>query len=79
MLSRAALVAELQAKGIGNLVPEEIKRIYGLLESEFVPLELCHKLAPLLEKLEGLTQPMSSASPVVDLALQQYSKSLQKV
>ena len=63
-LSREALVPELVAKGVLNLVPPEIKRIHTLLESEFSPLQLCHQLAPLLEQLDGLSKPLSSASPV---------------
>lgn len=63
-LSRGALVSELGAKGVLNLVPAEIKRIHTLLESEFNPLQLCHQLGPLLEQLEGLSKPLSAASPV---------------
>ena len=47
-LSRGALVSELGAKGVLNLVPAEIRRIHTLLESEFNPLQLCHQLGPLL-------------------------------
>ena len=63
-LSRGALVSELGAKGVLNLVPPEIKRIHTLLESEFNPLQLCHQLGPLLEQLDGLSKPLSAASPV---------------
>ena len=44
VLSRTGLLAELQAKGILNLVPAEVKAIHGLLEADFNPLELCQKL-----------------------------------
>eukprot|EP00884_Botryococcus_braunii_P006913 jgi/Botrbrau1/16222/Bobra.0066s0008.1 len=79
ILSRAALVQELSAKGILSLVPEEVRAIHTLLESDFNPLELCKKLSPLLDSLDALTKPMSSASPVSEAALGQYRKSLQTV
>ena len=44
MLSRTGLLAELQSKGILNLVPAEVKQIHALLEADFNPLELCRKL-----------------------------------
>ena len=44
VLSRTGLLAELQAKGILNLVPAEVKQIHALLEADFNPLELCRKL-----------------------------------
>lgn len=76
ILSRAALVQELSSKGILSLVPEEVRAIHTLLESDFNPLELCKKLTPLLESLTALTKPMSSASPVAEANLGQYCKSL---
>eukprot|EP00891_Asterochloris_glomerata_P003711 jgi/Astpho2/3711/Aster-04897 len=79
VLARTALVGELASKGVGNLVPDEIKQILTLLEGDFVPLELCHRLQPLLETLGGLSKPMSGASPVVDVGLEQYTASLQQV
>ncbi|KAK9833458.1 hypothetical protein WJX81_007146 [Elliptochloris bilobata] len=78
-LSRGALVADLGAKGVLNLVPEEIKQIHALLEADFVPLELCARLSPLLDALEGLNRPLSPASPVPDAALGQYKRALQQV
>jgi len=44
VLSRTGLLAELQSKGILNLVPAEVKQIHALLEADFNPLELCRKL-----------------------------------
>ncbi len=40
-LSRKALLADLRAKKILDIVPEEVRHIYTLLESDFSPLELC--------------------------------------
>jgi hypothetical protein len=39
-----------------------VKDIFHLLEADFNPLELCTKLAPLLEKLPGLNAEVSSSS-----------------
>ncbi|KAK9824579.1 hypothetical protein WJX72_011465 [[Myrmecia] bisecta] len=79
ILSRTALVSELASKGVLNIVPDEIKQIHALLESDFTPLELCQRLGPLLDSLDGLSKPMSGASPVQDAGLGQYKKSLQQV
>ena len=78
ILSRSALVSELAAKGILNLVPEPVKQLYAVLEQDFSPLQLCRKLAPLLEQLDGLNKPLSSASPVQDAPLGDYRKSLEQ-
>lgn len=40
-LSRKALLSELRAKKLVDIVPEEVRQIYVLLESDFSPLELC--------------------------------------
>ena len=44
-----------------------------------MPLELCARLVPLLDALEGLNRPLSPASPVPDAALGQYKRALQQV
>lgn len=59
ILSRTALVSDLSSKGVVNLVSNEVRQIYSLLEADFTPLELCQRLAPLLEKLETVSEPMS--------------------
>lgn len=41
---------------------QEVKDIFHLLEADFNPLELCTKLAPLLEKLPALNAEVSSRS-----------------
>ncbi len=58
-MSRTALVSDLSSKGVVNLVSDEVRQIYSLLEAEFTPLELCQKLAPLLTQLESVTKSMS--------------------
>lgn len=78
-LSRSALLSDLTAKGLLNLVPEPIKQLYAVLESDFSPLHLCAKLAPMLEQLDSLNQPLSSASPVQDVQLGHYKTYLQQV
>ena len=54
-------------------------QIHALLEADFVPLELCARLVPLLDALEGLNRPLSPASPVPNAALGQYKRALQQV
>ena len=79
LLSRSSLLAELHAKGIPSLVPEEVKQILGLLEAEFVPLELCHRLQPLLAKVNDFSGSLSAAAPISRVDLQQFVPSLQNV
>ena len=59
ILSRTALVSDLSSKGVVNLVSDEVRQIYSLLEADFTPLELCQRLAPLLTQLETVTKSMS--------------------
>ena len=49
----------MSSKGVVNLVSDEVKQIYSLLEADFTPLELCQRLAPLLESLENTNKQMS--------------------
>ncbi|KAF5827767.1 eukaryotic initiation factor [Dunaliella salina] len=79
VLSRAALLGSIQALNILNLVVPEVRQIFDLFTAEFSPLELCSRLAPLLARLQEMTQPMSPASPVKDVALGQYVDSLKQV
>ena len=60
------------------MVPEELRALYSLLESEFSPLDLCARVAPLLERLDSLGAPLSSASPVQEASLAQYKAALQQ-
>jgi translation initiation factor 3 subunit A len=53
------LVSDLSSKGVVNLVSDEVRQIYSLLEADFTPLELCQRLAPLLKQLESVTKTMS--------------------
>ena len=69
ILSRTALVSDLSSKGVVNLVSDEVRQIYSLLEADFTPLELCQRLAPLLEKLETVTEPMSGVTLLLMLSL----------
>eukprot|EP00897_Mesotaenium_endlicherianum_P001035 jgi/Mesen1/10932/ME000095S10273 len=79
VLSRAALMSELVTKGLLSYVPQDVKDLYNLLENEFHPLDLASRVQPLLTKLEGLSDKLSSASPVPEVALEQYIPSLEKV
>lgn len=79
VLTRSSLLADLTAKGLLNLVPEPIRALYVTLDQDFSPLQLCKKLAPLLDQLDSMDQPLSSASPVQQASLAQYKHSLQQV
>ena len=68
-MSRTALVSDLSSKGVVNLVSDEVRQIYSLLEADFTPLELCQRLAPLLKQLESVTKPMSGMSSDCDSSL----------
>jgi len=57
-LSREALMREIRAKGLLQVVPKEVKEIFDLIEGTFDPLGKCKRLAPLLDKLESLDRPM---------------------
>ncbi len=63
LLSREALLTDIERKGLLGLVPPEVKQLFVLLESEFNPLQLCKVVAPLLEKLLALNQGVSGEGP----------------
>ena len=60
-------------------MPDDIKHILSLMESEFTPLQLCHKLAPLLEKLPHLATNLSAASPIQHVDPGLFRKPLEQV
>jgi len=92
-LSRSALVAELTTRGVLSLVPAPVRAVYALLESEWAPLDLCARLAPLLDEVcgpatedgekkaafAGPLAPVSPACPVPSAAdLSSYRAPLQR-
>ncbi|KAL4444951.1 hypothetical protein ABPG77_004001 [Micractinium sp. CCAP 211/92] len=79
LLSREALLTDIERKGLLGLVPPEVKQLFVLLESEFNPLQLCKVVAPLLEELQALNQGVSAASPVQDMPLESFVAPLQRV
>lgn len=62
-------MSDLSSKGVVNLVSDEVRQIYSLLEADFTPLELCQRLAPLLEKLGTVTEAMSGMDPLAHAIL----------
>lgn len=60
-------------------VPQTVKDLYHLLENDFHPLDLAHKVQPLLRKLSELSDKLSSASPVPEVQLEQYIPGLERV
>nr|GEU88848.1 eukaryotic translation initiation factor 3 subunit A-like [Tanacetum cinerariifolium] len=79
VLSRSTLLADLVSKGVMTYVTPEVKDLYQLLESEFLPLDLASKVRPLLTKISKLGGKISSASSVPDVQLSQYVPALEKV
>jgi hypothetical protein len=51
VLSRQALLSAVSTPQMLALVPPEVRQVYDLLTTEFSPLELCQRMAPLLDKL----------------------------
>jgi translation initiation factor 3 subunit A len=79
VLSRAALLPELVAKGLLTYVSQEVKDLYNLVENEFHPLDLAAKVQPHMLRLSKLSDKLSSASPVPEVQLEQYVPALEKL
>ncbi|KAK3246629.1 Eukaryotic translation initiation factor 3 subunit A [Cymbomonas tetramitiformis] len=80
VLSRAALLSELNSKNMVALAYPEVKELYNLLENEFHPLDLCQKVQPLLEKLNTMSDGFSSSNtPMPDVSLSQYTPALERL
>ncbi len=79
ILTRQALLSSITTQNILALVPREVRAVYELLTSDFNPLELCAKLAPLMADVANVASPMSAASPVKDLNMGLYVNSLKQV
>jgi len=83
LLSRAALLFDIERKGLLQLVPPEVKAVHSALEGDFNPLHLCKALKPLLDALPSLGAAMvpSAACPAgADAAtLEAYVPFLQQV
>lgn len=67
ILSKNQLLASLANMNMLALAPPEVRQLHELLTSDFSPLELCARLAPLLEKIADVGSSMSGASPVKDI------------
>ncbi|GLC73813.1 hypothetical protein PLESTF_001423800 [Pleodorina starrii] len=79
LLTRQALLATISTSNLLALVPAEVRAIHDALSQDFNPLELCHRMAPLLEKLPELAAaPLSSAAPVRTVALDKYVPALKQ-
>lgn len=80
LLNRASLMAEVQAKTILSQAHEDVRAVFSLLETEFNPLELCQRLAPLLERVANLDMSLSAGAGIpaeVDVAF--FTRGIQKV
>jgi len=81
LLSRAALIADIDRKGLLSLVPPGVKAVFTALETDFDPLQMCKSVAPLLEALPGQLPAgaPSPAAPVQEVGLDAYVPGLQQV
>ena len=62
------------SKGIQGSVPPSVASLYKLLESDFDPLNLCHKLEPLLAALDGMTAEMAARPGLMANGMPQSGK-----
>lgn len=88
MVSAAAVYAECCMASCADMASSsccdddlapQVRATWELLTSEFIPLELCSKLDPLLGSIAALNSPMSAASSVKDLHMDQYTTPLKQV
>ncbi|MEW5311497.1 MAG: hypothetical protein WDW38_003207 [Sanguina aurantia] len=79
LLTRGGLLSSVSSANIMGLVPQEVRAIHELITSDFNPLELCTKLAPLFQRLAEISTPLSPAAPIKDVALASYTASLKQV
>lgn len=66
LLSRQALLADIERKGLLQIVPPQVKAVFSALEGDFNPLKLCQTLSPILEQLKTLSGELNptDACPV---------------
>eukprot|EP00889_Picochlorum_renovo_P003701 jgi/Picre1/30731/NNA_006092.t1 len=66
LLSRQALLADIERKGLLQIVPPQVKAVFSALEGDFNPLKLCQTLSPILEELKTLSGELdpTDACPV---------------
>ncbi|KAL8151958.1 hypothetical protein V2J09_021766 [Rumex salicifolius] len=79
VLSRSAVLAELVSKGVMSYVIPEVKDLYHLLESEFLPLDLASKVHPLLSRISKLGGKLATASSVPEVQLSKYAPAIEKL
>ncbi|KAH9615424.1 hypothetical protein KSS87_002522, partial [Heliosperma pusillum] len=79
LLSRSALLLELVSKGVMSCALPEVKDLFHLLEDEFLPLDLCLKAQPLLNKISKIGGKLASASSVPEVELSKYVPPLEKL
>lgn len=79
LLTRSSLLATITSSNMLALVPPEVRAIHDALSQDFNPLELCQRLAPLLEKLPELSSAqLSATAPVRTVALDKYVPALKQ-
>jgi len=80
VLSRAALMSELNSKNMVAGATVEVRELFQLLEHGFNPLDLCQKVAPLMEKLATSMETFStSQASLPDVTLADYVPALERL
>ncbi len=83
LLSRQALLSDIERKGLLQIVPPQVKAVFSALEGDFNPLILCQTLSPVLDDLKTLSSELSptEACPVGESAadLSPYIPFIQQV
>ena len=66
LLSRQALLSDIERKGLLQIVPPQVKAVFSALEGDFNPLVLCQTISPVLDDLNALSNELSptEACPV---------------
>ncbi len=81
LLTRTNLMSEMQAKSVLPQANDHVKAIFTLVETEYNPLELCKRLAPLLETLQQqmdtTLSPAAAVPAEIDIAF--FVQGIQKV
>eukprot|EP00124_Ichthyophonus_hoferi_P005504 Ihof_evm1s816 gene=Ihof_evmTU1s816 len=77
--SRASLINDLRTKNVLQHVPSEVSQLFTWLEEEFHPLQLCKKVAPVLEWMTQREDLAAYVTPLKTVALIRLLQQVSKV
>eukprot|EP00123_Amoebidium_parasiticum_P016493 comp23456_c0_seq1/m.39161 comp23456_c0_seq1/g.39161 ORF comp23456_c0_seq1/g.39161 comp23456_c0_seq1/m.39161 type:complete len:1102 (-) comp23456_c0_seq1:443-3748(-) len=77
--TRASLIQDLKSKNVLAYVPAEVRNLFTWVEDEFHPLQLCKKVAPLLEWVGQREELSSYVRPLQTVVLTRLLQQLGKV